>query len=166
MKRENNPSKIKGLAYRVKTLKGEQIQYDSYARGTMLNGVRAKFAQNANVRDFLLNERKDRLAEANPKDFFSIGKGLGHPEKEIESKWEGQNILGQILTQVKHKLKQKVCVSVLCSLSYHKLYLKLYLMMYLLYQISAYNAVDSWAGNILSQEDNRKLKSNVYNVLL
>lgn len=106
MRIEKSPRKIKALSYTVKTPEGERRWFEKEARATMLTGVRAKFEQNADAREFLVSKTNKYIAEANPKDnFFSIGLSLYHPDCGNESKWEGKNILGDILVQVKHELK-------------------------------------------------------------
>ena len=71
-----------------------------------MKSVKAKFEQNHDLRDILLQTENNILAEANPYDnFWSCGYSL-HDEKIWSPRtWEGKNILGDILMEVRRNLK-------------------------------------------------------------
>ena len=75
---------------------------------TMKKACMLKFSQNPELRDKLLGTQ-GKLVEANMHDkFFSCGLALEDPKIVEESRWEGQNILGSILSDIRDTLKEKL----------------------------------------------------------
>ena len=71
----------------------------------MFKGCALKFSQNEKLAE-QLKALPGRIIEANPKDtFFSCGLALTDPLLEDQSKWKGDNILGEILMEVRHNLQ-------------------------------------------------------------
>ena len=70
----------------------------------MYKGVSAKFTQNKNLKNLLINTDNNYLVEASPSDKF-WGVGLSYNSKDIinQSLW-GQNQLGRILMKVRAEL--------------------------------------------------------------
>lgn len=70
-------------------------------------GNYAKFTQNEEVYQSLMETDGLLLAQANPYDtVFGIGLGLHDPNSTNSKKWRGQNILGNILTDIREELKR------------------------------------------------------------
>jgi ribA/ribD-fused uncharacterized protein len=67
------------------------------------DGLYAKFSQNANLRNKLLNTGNKTLVEASPYDKI-YGVGLGENDEKIldENNWKGQNLLGYTLMNVRN----------------------------------------------------------------
>ena len=68
-------------------------------------GSRAKFAQNATLRQALLDTVGTELVEASPFDrIWGIGLAATDARATDPSQWRGQNLLGKILTRVRDEL--------------------------------------------------------------
>ena len=80
---------------------------DTMAEKVMMDGVKAKFAQNKKLCDYLVNTKDKLLVEANARDIYW---SCGLPTKEDEdtllddTKWPGKNKLGDILMTVRDTL--------------------------------------------------------------
>jgi ribA/ribD-fused uncharacterized protein len=70
------------------------------------DGSRAKFTQNPELRQALLDTAGTDLVEASPFDrIWGIGLSATDPRAENPSQWRGQNLLGKILTRVRDELR-------------------------------------------------------------
>jgi ribA/ribD-fused uncharacterized protein len=69
------------------------------------DGNRAKFTQNPELRQALLDTAGTQLVEASPFDrIWGIGLAAGDRRADDPSQWRGQNLLGKILTRVRDEL--------------------------------------------------------------
>lgn len=91
---------------------GRQIKsYDEatwrlFRGGVVYQGNYAKFSQNPSLRERLLDTRGTILVEASPKDrVWGIGLSEGDPRAHDRSAWQGENLLGFILTRVRSALE-------------------------------------------------------------
>ena len=97
-----SPLQAKALSHQIKDYDAEL--WKPVACHTMQKAVLMKFQQNPRLAD-KLKQTTGIIVEANPKDqVFSCGLSLKHPGREDETKWTGENILGQILCQVRDTL--------------------------------------------------------------
>lgn len=72
-------------------------------------GVKAKFSQNADICEILLNTGNAVLAECSARDKkWGIGVDLDNPDYLDVSKWKGQNLLGRILMEVRDEMRQEM----------------------------------------------------------
>ena len=79
--------------------------WDTISRDVMFRGCFAKFAQNEDLKQILLNTTLP-LAEASPYDkLWGIGLGEENPDAQNKEKWKGLNWLGEILTEIRDNLK-------------------------------------------------------------
>ena len=109
------PHVIKRLGREVVGFDGarwNEVKFDIVVRGN-----RAKFAQNVQLRDFLLGSGDATLVEASPKDAI-WGVGLDETDRRIldPDQWQGENLLGKALMKVRAELvgtreAQEVCAS-------------------------------------------------------
>lgn len=68
-------------------------------------GNRAKFTQNADLLQLLLDTRGTTLVEASPYDkIWGIGLAATDPRAQDPATWKGQNLLGKILTELRDEL--------------------------------------------------------------
>ena len=75
-------------------------------------GVKAKFAQNEDIRMILFNTGNELLAECSPYDKkWGIGIDIGDPDRLTVSKWKGKNLLGRILMEVREELREEIMLS-------------------------------------------------------
>lgn len=83
----------------------EQDLWDAHKVAIVTAGNLAKFGQNAGLRRRLLETGDAILAEANSKDFiWGIGLAEDDPAALDPARWQGQNLLGQILMSVRTAL--------------------------------------------------------------
>lgn len=83
----------------------EQDRWDAEKVAIVTRGNQAKFGQNAGLRRRLLDTGDAILAEANPKDYiWGIGLAEDDPAALDPARWQGQNLLGQILMAVRAQL--------------------------------------------------------------
>ena len=69
------------------------------------DGSRAKFTQNIELRQALLDTAGTELVEASPFDrIWGIGLAATDKRAEDPAQWRGQNLLGKILTRVRDEL--------------------------------------------------------------
>jgi ribA/ribD-fused uncharacterized protein len=69
------------------------------------DGSRAKFTQNVELRQALLDTAGTELVEASPFDrIWGIGLAANDPRAEDPAQWRGQNLLGKILTRLRDEL--------------------------------------------------------------
>ena len=69
-------------------------------------GVRAKFQQNAELREILMSTGDRILVEAAARDtVWGVGMAANNPAIMDPSQWRGQNVLGQVLMQVRSDLR-------------------------------------------------------------
>ena len=83
-------------------------------------GNKAKFSQNADIRDFLLSTGDAVLAEASPYDkIWGIGLDRETALKGSVEQWQGENLLGRALMEVRDWLREmkseRLRVGELCS---------------------------------------------------
>lgn len=80
--------------------------WDSKKTEIVFRGNLAKFSQDSNLRDRLLDTGDCFLVEANPKDVIW---GIGHSEREARqmpsNQWRGQNLMGKVLMRVRESIK-------------------------------------------------------------
>ena len=98
-----NPSEMKRLSYNIRGMDGSK--WRTQARKTMEKACWLKFSQNENLKKQLMTNQ-GLLVEANGRDnFFSCGLSLSNPNILDSNKWEGENVLGQILTSLRETFK-------------------------------------------------------------
>lgn len=101
-----NPKEQKKLGRRVKTFDEEEWTFWRYH--AMCEACYNKFTQNPKLGRELLQTGDKILVEASPYDkVWGIGLGELDPNAEDESKWRGQNLLGQALMQVRDEIRSE-----------------------------------------------------------
>lgn len=99
---ETDVRKIKALGRKVKDFDNEL--WDKHKEDFMYNACYAKFSQNDELKDFLLNTGNREIVEASPVDnIWGIGFSSDNAMENI-NKW-GQNLLGKVLMKVREVLK-------------------------------------------------------------
>lgn len=94
------PKEMKAYGRAVKEF--EKERWDKACYEIVKKGNQAKFSQNPELLEFLLNTRKRILVEASPRDrIWGIGMGKTNPDAENPLKWRGKNLLGFALTEVR-----------------------------------------------------------------
>ena len=103
----NNQKTIKRLGKQVKNYDDEIW---SCLRGKIMQrGIRAKFQQNSDILNTLLETDGMILAECSPYDkIWGIGLGVDDIRIQDTSKWKGKNLLGNVLMEVRADLKNWV----------------------------------------------------------
>ncbi len=76
---------------------------------TVKRGVKAKFSQNPEILEKLLDTGNALLAECSKLDKkWGIGKDIQDRKRFIPSEWEGKNYLGRILMEVRGELRNEI----------------------------------------------------------
>lgn len=96
---------IKALGRRVE---GYNENYWNGVRQIVVyEGLLAKFVQNQDLRNMLLNTGHAVLAECAVRDcIWGIGLAMNDPNRMDRQKWRGQNLLGYTLMKVRDKLSE------------------------------------------------------------
>ena len=102
----NNPSEIKRLG-RTRFPEFNSDVWDRTSYAIVKRGVRAKFEQNKDILQVLLNTQDNILAECSLMDKkCGIGVAIDNPDCNEPSKWNGKNYLGRILMEVRDELRR------------------------------------------------------------
>ena len=79
--------------------------WDKHKVDIAVKGNFAKFSQNEDLKQFLLNTETAVLVEASPFDkIWGVGLAQDNPNIKDISKWQGLNLLGFVLMQVREQL--------------------------------------------------------------
>jgi len=101
-----NPSEQKRLGRKVKGFDKEE--WDSMAQDVVLMGNLAKFNQNQNFKDKLLDTSNATLVEASPYDsIWGIKMYIDDPDILDPTKWKGTNWLGIVCGQVREEIRNE-----------------------------------------------------------
>lgn len=74
----------------------------------VIKGNYAKFSQNPDMKNDLLDTGDRIMVEASPYDkIWGIGIGEDHPDILDESKWQGTNLLGKALMAVRERIRNE-----------------------------------------------------------
>ena len=102
----NNPSEIKRLG-RTRFPEFNSDVWDRTSYAIVKRGVRAKFEQNKDLLQVLLDTQDNVLAECSLMDKkWGIGVAIDNPDCSDPSKWNGKNYLGRILMEVRDELRR------------------------------------------------------------
>lgn len=97
---------IKQLGREVKDY--DDFTWEAFRFYIVLNGVRAKFYQNANLAAKLVSTGDTLLAECAVRDkIWGIGLSMTDPKRLNPAKWRGKNNLGKILMIVRGELLER-----------------------------------------------------------
>lgn len=82
-------------------------KWEKRAKQVVKDGNLAKFGQNPDLKQVLLETEGTTLVEASPYDkIWGIGLAEDDPKAQDRSQWQGENWLGEVLTQVREELKE------------------------------------------------------------
>ena len=98
-----DPYLIKKLGKGVKDF--IQQRWEREAKQIALDGCLAKFTQNKDLLDALLETDRKTIGEASRDSLWGIGMSLDDPKVLDSSAWSGENLLGNILTYVREQLQ-------------------------------------------------------------
>ena len=97
------PGKAKSLGYQVRDF--DEELWNAHRFQLAVQGNQAKFSQNPNLKDFLLNTGDRVLVEASPRDpIWGIGIGRDDEAATDPFRWRGSNLLGFALMEVRRRL--------------------------------------------------------------
>lgn len=99
----SNPYVIKNLGSRVKNF--VKISWENQTKHLALDACLAKFSQNKDLPDFLIETGRRIIGEASKDPLWGIGQNLAHPGVLDKDTWTGDNLLGQVLMTVREQLK-------------------------------------------------------------
>lgn len=103
--RTNNPMEQKALGRKVRNFDADK--WNAVARDIVYKGNMAKFSQNEDLRQALLDTEGTELVEAAWYDpVWGIGLREDDPLAWDKKNWRGTNWLGETLTRVREDLKQ------------------------------------------------------------
>ena len=99
-----NPFDYKKLGRKIRGF--DQALWDANKYSIVVEGNKAKFGQNAHIREFLLATDDAILVEASPYDkIWGIGLDKENAQKGTIEQWQGENLLGCALMEVRDWLK-------------------------------------------------------------
>ena len=102
---EPDPAKVKALGREVRNFDAglwAKTRFD-----VVVTGSTAKFAQNPELRDFLLGTGDAVLVEAAPRDtVWGIGLGPENPKAKDPREWRGENLLGFALMKARDGIRE------------------------------------------------------------
>lgn len=99
----NDPKEIKALGRLVKNYHEDLWKQKRFE--IVLQGNLAKFSQNAELKQFLLNTSNNVIVEASPYDkVWGIGLSADDENAEKPLQWKGLNLLGFALMEVRKQL--------------------------------------------------------------
>ena len=98
-----DPQDQKAYGRRVKNF--DKVKWEKIAKDVVYEGCHAKFTQNPDLKEALLNTEGTTLVEASPEDFI-WGIGLRKTDSSAldRATWLGQNWLGEVLTKLRNDL--------------------------------------------------------------
>ena len=101
----SDPRQYKALGRKIKDFDGKVWDYRKYQ--IVVEGNKAKFSQNEDLKEFLLSTEDSILVEASPYDkIWGIGLYAAQAAKGTVDQWKGQNLLGFALMEVRDWLKE------------------------------------------------------------
>ncbi len=106
---EKHPEKQKDLGRKVKNY--DQALWDKCKYDIVLGGNLIKFHQNEKLKEFLLTFPTNTIfAEAAPWDkVWGIGLGPDNPDSLDKSKWQGENLLGKVISEIRVDFSLEKC---------------------------------------------------------
>ncbi len=100
-----DPKTFKSLGRKVKGF--DKVLWDEHKDEIVIEGNFAKFSQNRDLGEYLLNTGDSILVEASPRDLiWGVGLGKENPRIQDPASWRGQNHLGFALMEVRDRLKE------------------------------------------------------------
>jgi len=104
--KESNPKYAKALGRKVNGFNVEQWMINGFTFMVAVNY--AKFMQNQDLKEKLLDTGDKILVEASPHDkIWGIGMSENNPNCLDESKWQGMNLLGKALMEVRKQINEE-----------------------------------------------------------
>lgn len=98
-----SPAEAKSLGRAVRNF--DQELWDMLKFEIVVQGNVLKFKQNDDLRISLM--KYDKFVECSPVDkIWGIGLPIDSPDKDDESKWSGQNLLGKAIEECKRRILQ------------------------------------------------------------
>lgn len=101
------PRQAKNLG---RTVRNFDFSWAGVSKSIMFEVVLAKFSQNEDLKELLLSEefRGKKFVEGSPVDKkWGVGMIWTDPAIDDESKWQGENLLGQVLDEVRERLLEQ-----------------------------------------------------------
>lgn len=102
IKAETDPYKMISLGRQVKGYRHQKWMQE--AKGVLKRANEAKYRQNKTARDALLSTGSKMLGEASANKIYGTGVGLFSKKATDVSAWEGQNLMGKILTEIRDEI--------------------------------------------------------------
>lgn len=102
----NDPVKLKRMLYQLRK-EGLEGNWLAIIDRWLIPALEAKFSQNAHAKKFLLNTESRAIGKASFDIFWGIGLILTDKEVCNQTKWKGENSLGQALVQVRKALREQ-----------------------------------------------------------
>lgn len=102
----DHPGKYKDLGRKIRNF--EQEKWDAHKFEIVVQGNVAKFSQNKELREFLLNTGNKVLVEASPYDrIWGVNLSMDKPEIQDPNNWKGENLLGFALMETRSVLRSE-----------------------------------------------------------
>ena len=98
-----NPREIKRVSSEFKINKKDWLRHEGIEK--MKEGLRAKFCQNSALRNILVSTAPKVLVECTRDPTWACGHTLFTKEAAEPDKWQGKNLLGDILAEIRQELR-------------------------------------------------------------
>ncbi|XP_074641948.1 protein irg-1-like [Tubulanus polymorphus] len=99
----SHPRDQKRMGREVRNFDGNE--WNTKCRDVVIEGNYAKFTQNKDLKEKILETTGSLLVEASPRDcIWGIGLGAKNPKALCKSTWRGKNLLGYCLTTVRDRI--------------------------------------------------------------
>lgn len=102
----DSPREQKAIGRKIKDF--DKAKWEHVAKEVVYLGNLAKFTQNEELLEQLLDTDDEELVEASPTDcIWGIGLAEGNPDCYDKSKWRGTNWLGECIMRVRTDIKSR-----------------------------------------------------------
>lgn len=102
----DDPARIKAWGRKVQNYQDDV--WKGLRQVIVYEGLLAKFGQNVDLREKLLDTGDAPMAECSPFDrVWGIGIGIHDPRRLDRDQWQGENLMGYTLMLVRERLRQQ-----------------------------------------------------------
>jgi ribA/ribD-fused uncharacterized protein len=102
----DDPADMKYTGDNGRMTGAQKKHWDGMKEATMREALMAKFSQNCELGNILINTNARKIAKASTDPYWGCGKRLNDPQLLQPSKWTGKNTMGKLLASVRKELSE------------------------------------------------------------